>query len=91
MMHKKKKVTFNYNKAKRIAKQQRSDVLICFCLLASRRSDRVKKLMQKIKLLHRSVVNSGGTAVKNRVEGEGGNPSLVGKIDTHPQERKPRW
>ena len=29
------------NKAKRSAKQQRSDVLICFCLLASRRSDRV--------------------------------------------------
>ena len=27
------------NKAKRSAKQQRSDVLFCFCLLASQRSD----------------------------------------------------
>ena len=27
------------NKAKRSAKQQRSNVLICFCLLASRKSD----------------------------------------------------
>ena len=30
-----------FNKAKRSAKQQRSNVLICFCLLASQRSNRV--------------------------------------------------
>ena len=33
------KATCSLNKAKRSAKQQRSDVRICFCLLASRRSD----------------------------------------------------
>ena len=38
---------------------QRTDVLICYCLLASRRSDRAKRLEQKNKL-QCSVVNSGG-------------------------------
>ena len=52
---------FGDNKAKRSVNQQRSDVLICFCLLASERSDKAKRLEQKNKKkkLH-SVGNSGG-------------------------------
>ena len=44
---------------KRSAKQLRSEVLICFCLLALRRTDRVKWLPENNQL-QRSVVNCAG-------------------------------
>ena len=44
---------------KKSANQQRSDVLICYCFLASRRSDKVKWLPPPGQL-HWWIVNSGG-------------------------------
>ena len=51
---------FTLNKAKRSAKQLRSDMLICFRLLALRISDRMKWLPEKKQQLQGSVVNCAG-------------------------------